>query len=134
QSFIANVLIPFGTTNPSNAFNTTNMAGGSVLTPFNIAAGTPGAGIGRVNGDSILVPQDNTTNSGTSIPTTGANPLYDLGGPDLMVQQQSTQGFQLLPSSSIHGFKFDDLNADGVYQTGEPALPGVQFQLFDSNN
>ncbi|MEM8678750.1 MAG: SdrD B-like domain-containing protein, partial [Planctomycetota bacterium] len=32
-------------------------------------------------------------------------------------------------SASIHGFKFEDLDADGVFDPGEPALEGVEFQL-----
>jgi hypothetical protein len=30
---------------------------------------------------------------------------------------------------SIHGFKFDDLNGDGVRQPGEPPLAGVEIVL-----
>ncbi len=38
------------------------------------------------------------------------------------------------PVGSIHGFKFEDFDADGVYEPedGEAPFPGILFQLFDA--
>ena len=36
-------------------------------------------------------------------------------------------------SSSIHGFKYEDLNGDGIRDPGEPPLAGVWFRLTGTN-
>ena len=41
--------------------------------------------------------------------------------------------FGNIVSSSIHGFKFEDLNGDGIYDNNDPPLPGVWFRLTGTN-
>ena len=36
---------------------------------------------------------------------------------------------QALPLAEVHGAKWNDLNADGVWDAGEPGLPGWQIDL-----
>ena len=78
----------------------------------------PGTGIDTVNGFPLITPD--------GMPT-------GLGGPDNTLKADGSNSFEFVVAGSIHGFKFEDLDADGAYEPldGEgpfTAYP-VQFEL-----
>ncbi len=64
-------------------------------------------------------------------------PTFDLdGGLDAMTNVNLAPGeaqpdvdFGFAVPGAIHGFKFEDLNANGQYEIGEPPIPGVTIEL-----
>ncbi len=115
QSFQSDLKLQFFTTNPSNAF--VFAAGGAAPSTTNssgqdiIGNGVAGAGVGDVNGF--------------------------LANPDLMLETDARIAWQVLNPGSIHGFKFHDLDADGVYEPpgeGPFDAPPVTFELWVDEN
>jgi hypothetical protein len=124
QSFQSDLKLQYTTTDPSNAFvfaaggaapSTTNSNGDDI-----VGDGVPGFGVGAENG--VLNPP---FGSGT-------------GGPDLILENDARIAWQVLNPSSIHGFKFEDLDADGTYEPNDgegpfDAVP-ITFELWVDEN
>ncbi|MCD6394805.1 MAG: hypothetical protein J7M40_15035 [Planctomycetes bacterium] len=57
------------------------------------------------------------------------NTLYDTGDPRFVVEGQS-----IIPPVEIYGTKFNDVDGDGVWDAGEPAMTGWEFYLDTNEN
>jgi len=72
-----------------------------------------------------------TVNSGEELVAAAGQAQLPPGSTKVEVVVGNELIFGNFELGSIHGFKFDDLDADGVWGPGEPRLAGWMFQLFD---
>ena len=68
------------------------------------------------------------------MPSSGWTQIYSPGSVNLGAGQVSVNNnFGNFKDVSINGYKFNDLNANGVWNSGEPALSGWTIRLYDSS-
>jgi uncharacterized repeat protein (TIGR01451 family) len=73
------------------------------------------------------------SSGGTVGPNQGIGSDFIANIPLALAADSTANNFFELPGTSINGFVYLDSNCNGVKETGEPGLPGVQVQLTDMN-